>query len=194
MDYEKYLRIMLPFLGAIVFTIGIILTFFGARVLFQTVAICFALFVTGILFVMSYNVFLPHDSVPILISFLFLCSVVAGYISYQCYSFAKNWAVSLISAWGGLALGLMLIKLTWIKNATLTLASGIGGGVFGAYLGKKLNLLVRCSVTAFFGSFLIVKGLNIYFGGLPQSFSDKPLLKQEWPFYLYSFGFLFFFY
>jgi hypothetical protein len=114
MNFEKYLRILVPFYGAIYFSVGVILAFFGARFLFQLVAICFALFVTAILFGMSYNIFLPHDKVPVIISFLFLCSLVAGYISYQCYSFAKTWAVSLISAWGGLALGLIAIKFLFI--------------------------------------------------------------------------------
>lgn len=66
------------------------------------------------------------------------------------------------------------------------MAAGIGGGVFGAYLGKILNLLVRCSVTAFFGSFMIIKGLNSYFGGLPDNLQTEITEKSNL-FYFYGF-------
>lgn len=62
--------------------LGVLLAFFGAMFLFQFVAGAFAIFVTGLLFMMSYNLFLPHDKVWLLICYLFLCSAAAGYISY----------------------------------------------------------------------------------------------------------------
>lgn len=189
----KYYKLLAPFIGGIFISFGILMTFFGAKFLFQFVAFGFALFVTGILFLFSYNFFLPHDKVWVMIAFLFLCSVAAGYISYQCYSFAKTWAVSLISAWGGLALGLILIKLTFIQNATLTLAAGSASAVAGAIFGKKLNLLVRSCGTALFGSYLIIKGVNEYLGGLPLGMlSGEQLISGEldYPVYLYLAGFI----
>jgi len=98
-----------------------------------------------------------------------LCSLIAGYISVKCYSFAKTWAVPLISAWGGLILGLILIKLTPIKNATAILSFGIFSSAFGAWVGKKLNLMVRACSTAFFGAYLIIKGINKYCHYLPEN-------------------------
>ena len=193
MNTQKYFDLIAPFIGAIYMSFGILLTFFGAKFLFQFVAFGFALFVTGILFLLSYNLFLPHDKVWVLIAYLFLCSVAAGYISYQCYSFAKTWAVSLISAWGGLGLGLILIKLTFIQNATLTLVAGVASAVTGAIFGKKLNLLVRSCGTAVFGSYLIIKGVNAYLGGLPLGiFSGEDLISGEldYPVYLYLAGFV----
>lgn len=195
LNSQKYYNLVKPFIGGIFLGSGFILTFFGAMFLFQFVAAAFALFVTGVLFLLSYNFFLPHDNVPVLIAYLFMCSVVAVYISFQCYSFAKTWAVCLISAWGGLALGLILIKLTFITNATLTLLCGILSSVAGAYFGKKLNLLVRCCGTAVFGSSLIIKGMNDYLGGLPANLmSGEELVSGdlEYTFYLYLFGFVWF--
>ena len=138
------------------------------------------MFVTVILFLFSYNVFLPHDNVYLLVFYLFLCSVGAGYISYQCYSFAKTWAVPLISAWAGLGIGLILIKLTFITNGTLTLLFGIFSSYAGAYFGRKLNLIVRSCGTAICGSYLIIKGLNFYFGGLPPDlFAGEDVFNGE---------------
>lgn len=118
--------------------------------------------------------------------------MLAGYISYKCYSFAKTWAVSLISAWAGLAAGLILIKLTFITNATLTLIAGISSSFFGAYLGKKLNLLVRSITTSVFGSYLIIIGINKYLGGLPNDIWSGRLLSDHlgYPLFLYGFSFV----
>jgi len=117
---------------------------------------------------MSYNLFLPKDKLWALGLVLFMCSIIGGYVSFISYGFAKTWAVSLISGWGGLAAGLIISKILSIKNATLTLLFGIMGSVMGAYFGKKLNLLVRSSGTAIFGSYCVIKGVGSYLGGMPD--------------------------
>lgn len=77
------------------------------------------------------------DTLWAVILYVIACFALAGYTSYQCYSFAKTWAVSLISAWGGLAISLVLIKLSGLSIASLVLLGGIIGAYAGAYYGKK---------------------------------------------------------
>lgn len=100
----------------------------------------------------------------------------------------------MISAWAGLTVGLIVIKVTFITNATLTLLCGMASSIFAAYMGKKLNLLVRSCGTSFFGSYLIIKGMNAYLGGLSgglftghETFVPANLTYQ---FYLYFVAFV----
>lgn len=143
------------------------MAFYGGKLMFQVIGFSLALFITAVLFILCYNLFLPRDLVWLLFIVLFLCAVVGGYVSFFTYSFAKTWGVSLISGWSGLALGLILAKLLLLQNATLSLLMGLGGSITGAWFGKKLNNFVKSIVTSTFGSYCFFKGVHGYLGGMP---------------------------
>jgi len=110
-NVSKFMRIIMPFWNLILIGFGITMAFFGAKFMFQAIGFILALFITSILFMMGYNLFLPHDNLWLLGFVLFLCSFIGGYVSYISYSFAKTWGVSLISAWAGLGTALIVAKV-----------------------------------------------------------------------------------
>ena len=187
------MKILMPFWNLILIGFGITMTFYGARFMFQAIGLILAVFVTSFLFMMSYNLFLPHDNLWLLGFFLFICAFLGGYVSYISYSFAKTWGVSLISAWAGLAVGLIIAKV-FFDNATLTLLTAIAASLTSAYLGKKLNVFVKSFGTAIFGSYCIIKGIGGYAGGLPKNiFTGSEHIQQvdlDYKAYLYISSFV----
>ena len=68
----------------------------------------------------------------------------------------------LLSAWGCMVIGLLLIKALGIRSGVLVLAVTIFGAIGGGYLGKKMNNLVKSAATAFVGAFLTVRGIGMF--------------------------------
>jgi len=188
-NLTAFLAFLYPLIGVVAVFCGLALAFFGARFLFQLVALCFASFLTLAFFGAGFSSFLPRDKTWAVLLYLFLCSVAAGYISFHCYGFAKTWAVSLIAAWGGLAFALTVAKMVGIQMASLVMLTAVAGSAAGAYFGKKYNILVRCVCTAALGSYLAVKGLNAYYGGIPENLmsgsADVTEIELDWRFYVY---------
>ena len=182
-----------PFVGLMMIVFGILMTFNGAKFIFQVFGGIIMLFATAFLFMLTYKFVLPKDQISIgLYSFdLLICLFLGAYVSYYSTIYSKTWAVPLFSAWLGLAATLILSNLLNIKSGSLTLVLIILGSILGAYFGKKLNLIVRSLGTAVVGSGFIIKGVNEYLGGVPSTndISLKPEGLSE-TVYLYFAGFV----
>lgn len=159
-----------PFIGAILIVFGGIMTFAGAKFLFLVFAGLVGLLVTTVMFLMCYNWFLdPAKSTKgALIGLLVFTSLVGGAVGYFSYKFGKAWAVSVLAAWAGIAIGVTLVKLFGVKGSKAPVVAAMLGAATGFYLGKKLNRLIRSFGTALIGSFLMVRGIGAYVGNYPS--------------------------
>jgi len=159
-----------PFIGAILIVFGGIMTFAGAKFLFLVFAGLVGLLVTAVLFLTCYNFFLdPSKSgMGALIGLLVFTTLVGGAVGYFAYKFGKAWAVSVLAAWAGIAIGVTLVKLLGIKGTKAPVVAAMLGAASGFYFGKKFNRFIRSVGTALIGSFLLVRGIGAYAGNYPS--------------------------
>ena len=153
------------------------MTFAGAKFLFQVFSILVSTAVTVILFLICYNFFLPTNNINelVVIGVVVVCAALGTGVGYLSYKFAKAWVTTLLGAWGGLVLFLLLGKVAGVKNGNITLVLALGGAFLGGYLGKQLNKVIRVFGTAFIGSFFVIRGLGTYLGGYP---SETAVINQ----------------
>jgi len=139
------------------------MVFAGAKLVIGIFSCAVFFSVFWILFSLFYNKILPH-SVPgyVLIAVAVASAVAAGYLAYFSKAFARKFAVALIAGWGGIILALILSEILGIKNATMTILLSLGLGCFGFELGQYMNSMVKCTVTAFVGAGLTMKGVSFY--------------------------------
>ena len=52
------------------------------------------------------------------------------------YKFAKEWAVTLLAAWGGIIAAMIIINIAGITNATASIALAVLGAIGAGYIGK----------------------------------------------------------
>jgi len=141
------------------------------------VAILIALIVTVILFMTSYNLFIPQDKVSttLVVIVMIVCALIGLAVAFFSYKFSKAWAIPLVAAIGGAMLGLVLFKLIGVHNGYVTIAGAVLGALGGGCLGKIFNRHVRSIGTAFIGSYLIIRGIGMYAGGYP---SETDMIKH----------------
>ena len=168
-DLEKYMSAIAPFIGAILIVFGGIMTFAGAKFFFQVFAALVSLLVAAILFLASYNWFLPETTGKgLLVGVLFVCSIIGMVAGYFAYKSGQKFAVPLLGAWVGIAVGLSLIRVVGVNSKAASAGVAIVGAFAGAFLGHKLNRLIRSLGTAIIGSYLLIRGIATYAGGYPS--------------------------
>lgn len=145
------------------------MAFAGAKFLFLAFASLIFLAISAIVFMICYSL-LPASSVtPVALGGSLVASMlVGGGAAFVSFKFAKEWAVPLLAAWGGLVLGLIAAEVAGVTGGTAPLLMGVAGAVICGYLGRKMNRMVRSVGTAFVGSFLIARGVACYVGGYPS--------------------------
>lgn len=95
--------------------------------------------------------------------------LLGGGAAYLGFKFFQEYAVALLAAWGGLALGMIAAEVAGVKGGTGPLIIAVAGAIIGGYLGRKMNRFIRSVGTAFVGSFLIARGVACYAGGYPSA-------------------------
>tara|TARA_B110001450_G_C17618465_1_gene480214 strand:+ start:348 stop:1511 length:1164 start_codon:yes stop_codon:yes gene_type:complete len=175
-DGNAFMDAVKPFTGVILILVGGLMTFAGAKFLFQLVSA----FVTGITFIVFYsicsNLFFDAKTaawmkVIVLILALAL-GVAAAYFSYK---LTTKFAIPIVAGAGG-AFGFKLItNVAGIRNEYAALAIMIVGIAVGVFLGMKLNFYVKTIGTAFLGSYMFTRGLGYVFGGFPEVGDVKKL-------------------
>ena len=194
-DPQQYLGVIAPFMGLIILAIGLLMLFLGAKFLFQAFASLIALFVTVSLFTVCYKLVQPGNddkSLYIMGSLLVVCVIIGGYSAYFSYRFSKEWVVTLVAAWGGLIVALLLVKLFSTGNATVSLFTGFTGAFIAGYLGSKLDKIVRVFGTSAIGAFMVVKGIGFYLADSPDVDQIFDQIKQGNLIFTYDvYGYLF---
>lgn len=159
----KQMNKLKPFMGGILILFGLAMTFMGAKLLFQIFGGLVFLLTTSVLFMVIYNFFLPVTASIYVVGGVALVACVCGvFAAIFTYKFAKEWSVSLLAAWGGIVLAVIIANIANLNNATATIALAVVCAIAAGYVGKKMNKLVRTAGTAFVGAGLVMKGVSLY--------------------------------
>jgi len=162
-----------PFSGVILILIGGIMTFYGAKFLFQLVSAFVTLITTALFYLIISNLFFGLETgagpkIGLMIAAILL-GVGAAYASYK---FTTKWAVSIVAGAAG-GFGFKLLgNLAGVRNEYAVIGILIAGIIAGAFVGFKLNDFVRTIGTAFLGSYILIRGAGFFFGGFPDEASD----------------------
>lgn len=146
------------------------MVFVGSRfILFVFAGLC-GLLAATILFLGAYNLVLDEKTATKgavfgTLAFAFLVGLLFSWVAYK---FAKNWAIAIIAAWGGIAICVPLSKVAGLHGTAFSLGAAIIGAILGFYVGRKFNMYVRSIGTAVIGSFLATRGLGSFLGGYPN--------------------------
>lgn len=110
-----------------------------------------------------YNFFLPVTTSGYVVATVGVFAAVIGvFMALFTYKFAKEWAVTLLAAWGGIIAAMIVISLAGVTNATVSILIAVAAAFGAGYIGKKMNKLVRTAGTAFVGAGLVIKGVSFY--------------------------------
>lgn len=112
------------------------MTFAGAKFLVFVVAVLVGILVDVVLFMLSYNLFFASDTkAGVTIGVLVFTTLVGIVAAIFTHKVAEKYAVSIIAAWAGIAIGITLIKVFGVENTMVSLATAILFAVLGFYLG-----------------------------------------------------------
>lgn len=103
-----------------------------------------------------------------MIGTLIFVAIVGTLVGFLSFKFARAYAVSVIAAWGGIAIFVTVIKLVGLRGTAYSITGAIIGAVLGFVLGKKYNTLVRSIGTAIIGAYFTTRGLGTFIGGYPN--------------------------
>ena len=157
-----------PAIGGLLIAIGLFLAFAGSKFLFVVFAILAFFVVATLAFMYSYN-FLPKEQVTVwsLVAVLVASLVLGGVTARYSHRFFRAWGIPLVSAWGAVIIGLVLAQACGITNGTASLVIAFACGMLGAWLGRSASRFLRSAGTAFFGSFMVIRGIACYAGHYP---------------------------
>lgn len=175
------LKKLAPFIGGIFIVLGLVMTFFGAKFLFQVFGIIIGTVVAAILFLLSYALFLPLDAETGLVAGVSVaCIVLGGLAAYFSYRFTKAFTVQILGAVGGVVVFLMLAKALKQNKKWIPIIFAVLGAALGWFLAHKLRHLVKAGATSLVGSFLLVRGVGFYAPGFPNELNTnaKDIIKN----------------
>ena len=105
------------------------------------------------------------------------CFVLAIFIGLFVKKF-KRTTIALLGAAGGVSIGFLVITATTLHNSVAYYLILIGAGLFGALISVYLQEWVIIISSAFFGSYIAVRGVSFYFGGFPSETSLVHFMKD----------------
>jgi hypothetical protein len=111
-ELGKQMNKLKPFLGGLLVLFGLAMTFAGAKLLFQIFGgLVFLLTFSG-LFMAIYNFFLPvSSSIYVVAGVAAVAAAVGVGMAIFTYKFAKEWAVTLLAAWGGIIIAMIVVSI-----------------------------------------------------------------------------------
>jgi len=177
-----------PFAGAIFIVVGLVMAFAGAKFLFIVISLCLGLFISAILFLVTYGLFIDPTSPKaktITIVLLVVSVITSIIIMVLSYKITYKFAVPAVAGLAGALAGYMLYNVSGIGNKVdkgaiwIQLAFAVVGGAVGLFVGKKLQFYVKTIGTAFIGAVMIILGVSFYLGHLVPNKGD-PYSKYVW--------------
>jgi hypothetical protein len=105
---QKLINDMGGLIGLILLALGIGMTYAGAKFLFTLIAAIVWTGVSGLIFLMGFNILPIEASLVALGSVAALSMVVGGFVAKYSADFLKKYAVTLLAGWAGVILALIL--------------------------------------------------------------------------------------
>lgn len=167
---QRYMDMIAPYIGFVFLALGGIMTFFGARFILYVFSGLCGLLGSAALFFLCYNLVLDEKTATKgnLIGVLVVAFIIGLAVSYLAYKFAKNWAIAIIAAWGGIAVFVPVSKVIGLHGTWPSIGAAVLGAALGFYVGKRFNVYVRSIGTSVIGAFLATRGLGSLIGNYPS--------------------------
>jgi hypothetical protein len=185
-----------PFSGVLLILIGGLMTFAGAKFLFQLVSAVVTLVTTILFYLVISNLFFTVRTGAGFKIGLLIASILLGIgAAFLSYKLTIRYAIPIVAGAGG-GFGFKLISnLAGLRNEYAAIGILVLGICVGVYAGFKLNEFVRTIGTAFLGSYILIRGAGFFFGGFPEGADDVKThgLKATDKIVWYFVGFVVFF-
>jgi hypothetical protein len=180
-DISGFTKFLFKFVGIIEIGAGILMAYYGARMIeYVFMILVFILsFVLVIVFSYSAHLFsLDGKNMALSIVMTIVACVVGFLISKHTLKFTEEWASTLISAFClGIASFMLIFPIKEIpvpaKYTIVILSVGAAG-----YIGKKFDKYIRAYGTALIGAFLLVHGISQYVGGFPATIFKSTVVSE----------------
>jgi hypothetical protein len=163
--------------GAVAIILGLVFCFFGNALINGI------LFVTGALIsfaALSYVTFaiLEHmdkDPTETVQWCLVAGCALVGILLGVAIKRVRSIGIAALAAWGGVALGLLIVTTFVIANQYAKWGIIVGCAIGLGYVAFRVEKVVMIGVTGVLGSYMIVRGISMYAGGYPneQYISDE---------------------
>ena len=162
-----------PYTGFILIIMGAAMTFAGCKFLYQFVSTFIGIIITMVFYLVISNLFFGvKTTVGPKVGLIVVALALGSAGVYFSYKFSRRFAIPIIAAGAG-AFGFKLLSnVAGIRNEYAAIGILVLGAVAGAFLGYKLNHLVRTVGTAFLGAYILTRGAGFFFGGFPEGASD----------------------
>jgi len=154
--------------GAALIVLGFFLIFFGNKFVNVVIFTIVTLGVFVILGGLFFNLFLTKVKADwakwLALVAIILVSAVAGYYIQK----LRKYSVAIVAAWGGVMLGFIITTAFVIENKGAFYATIVGCGIVSFFVALKIEKTVVIIVTAFIGSYSLIRGVSLYAGGFPN--------------------------
>ena len=154
--------------GAILIIVGLFLAFFGNQfvnaVIFIVVSVAVVIILASVFFQLFFKKVSKDWAKWLAFAAILLVGCGVGYLFVR----LRKWGVALIAAWGGVMLGFLITSTFAIGTAAGFYCTIIAAGLIMFIVGLKVEKALIIMVTAFTGSYSIVRGVSLYAGGFPS--------------------------
>jgi len=166
--------------GAALILAGIVVGFFGNSLITFVIGFIAAL---AVFFFGTLGVYSILDTVGttvdewvnwVILGVMALIGIIVGFSMKK----FRRFGIALVSAWGGVILGLTLTTVFFIENKGLYYTVIVGCAVIIAILAFKAEKVVIIFVTSFTGGYAIVRGISLYAGGFPSETQLHDMIKS----------------
>lgn len=168
----RYIESNSVLFGLILIGVGLFVGFFGKKLLKPTIFLVGAIAIILVLSVLLFTVFLDANSSSTTEWVVFGVSCAIGIVGGLLLAYLARFGVALLSAWGGVCLGLMLYSsfVYKIDNSTqwafwvFVILMGLAGAALGYFLFNHALILS----TSVIGSYFVIRGISFFAGGFPN--------------------------
>lgn len=160
--------------GAVMIVFGILLAFCGNKFLTIVIGIVtgLATIVLGVYLTSRLvdAIFDKEDIKDYAVWIILALWVILGILAGVFIARKRKWGISVVAAFGGVMLGLLLTTVFGpaLKNVYVYYAIVIGCGIVAFVVTFFVEKFVLIVVTSFLGSYAIIRGISLYAGGFPN--------------------------
>ena len=159
------------FWGAVLIILGVIFAFFGNKVINLVIFLtgAFAVFIILSSLFVNYALKKVDKNWVLWVAIVVIALIaIGGGILLRKF---RKVGVSLFAAWGGVMLGFLVTTTFAVANVYAFYAILIAGAIGMFFITYKLEQVVVIMLTAFIGSYALIRGISLYAGGFPSEAS-----------------------
>ena len=161
--------------GAIMIPCGLVLAFYGFKMILFTFALLIFMAVSAVLFLfLTLMLFAATLTVPKIAIFAIISLASGIAASYYGTKRATKYGIALLAAAGMMSLSFMIVPLLGMNDLPsankIKLVIYIIFACLGFFGAAKLSDGIQVFVTAFIGSYMFIRGISMFAGGFINEF------------------------